>query len=65
MRMFIGGLILGMIIGATVIITITVLAVDAGELNNSASPTLLKILLQYLRSCNKATKRNRQTYRRN
>ena len=38
MRMFIGGLILGMIIGATVIITITVLAVDAGELNCSASP---------------------------
>lgn len=38
MRTFIGGLILGMIIGATVIITITVLAVDAGELNRSASP---------------------------
>lgn len=38
MRTFIGGLILGMIIGATVIITITVLAVDAGELNSSASP---------------------------
>lgn len=38
MRVFIGGLILGAIIGATVIITITVLAVDSGEINRSASP---------------------------
>lgn len=38
MRMFIGGLILGMIIGATIVITITVLALDAGEHNRSTSP---------------------------
>lgn len=33
MRMFIGGLILGVIIGVTMIIMIAVLAVDAGELD--------------------------------
>ena len=33
MKMFIAGLILGVIIGSTMIIIITVLAADAGKLN--------------------------------